>query len=216
MPQCTIDHLESLFSSIRITFLKSEESFLETIESMFKQLMLEFNSEAITYCLEKYIGAELDYTTPGGRGLGRMTTNIPRFGAYFRKPLSMLSHQELNELYFLIQDLCLIGYLAPVLFMEGPIRHAKLSSGDSLYKAWIPRIYVSDPFEMGPKLRTYIGACTASAFRVIYDFMRQHGMKGGILFNRAGSFLSMGKVNEILSYYILAGFGLRVVEVSGK
>jgi len=216
MPQCTIDNLKSSFSSIRTIFSKSEESFLETMESMFKQLISEFNSDAITYCLEKYIGAELDYTTPGSHGLGRMTTNIPRFGAYFRKPLSTLSHQELNELYLLIQELCLRGYLAPVLFVEEPIRHAKLSSGDSLYKAWIPRIYVSNPLEMGPNLRAYIDACTVPVFKVIYDFMRQHGMKGGILFNRVGSFLSMGKVNEILSYYILAGFGLRVVEVSGN
>jgi len=216
MPQCTIDHLKSTFSSIRTILSKSEKSFLETIESMFNQLISEFNSEAITYCLEKYIGAELDYTTPGGRGLGRMTTNIPRFGAYFRKPLSTLSSQELNELYFLIQDFCLRGYLAHVLFVEEPIKHAKLSSGVLLYKAWIPRIYVSNPLEMGSNLRTYIDACTVSLFKVIYDFIRQHGMKGGILFNRAGSFLSMGKINEILSYYILAGFGLRVVEVSGN
>jgi hypothetical protein len=46
--------------------------------------------------------------------------------------------------------------------------------------------------------------------------MRQNGMKSVILFNRVGSFLSVGKVNEILSYHILAGFGLRVVEVNGK
>ncbi|MFA5015026.1 MAG: hypothetical protein WC549_05745 [Actinomycetota bacterium] len=186
------------------------------MESKFKQLISDFNSDAITYCLEKYIGTELDYTTPGSRGIGRMTTMIPRFGAYFRKSLSKLSHQELNELYFLIQDLCLRGYLAHILFMKEPISHANLSSGASLYKEWIPRIYVSDPFEMGLNLRIYIDVCTVSAFKAIYDFMRQHGMKSGILFNKAGSFLSIGKVNEILSYYILAGFGLRVVEVSGK
>ena len=216
MPQCTIDNLKSSFSSIRAIFSKSEKSFLETMESMFKQLISKFNSDAITYCLENYIGAELDYTAPENLGLGRMTTIIPRFGAYFRKPLSMLSHQELDELYLIIQEFCIRGYLAPVLFVEEPIKHAKLSSGDSLYKEWIPRIYVSNPLEMGPNLRAYIDACTVPVFEEIYSFMRQHGMKTGIIFNRTGRFLSMGKVNEIISYYILAGFGLRVVEVGGN
>jgi len=216
MPQCTIDHLKSSFSPIQEILSKHKVLFIETLESKFKQIESEFNSEAITYCLEKYIGAELDYTTPGSRRIGRMTTIIPRFGAYFRKPLSKLSNQVLNELYSLMQDLCLRGYLAHVFLVEASISSAKLSRGDSLYKAWIPCIYVSDPFEMGARLITFIGDCTESAFKAIYDFMRQNGIKSGILFHKAGSFLSMGKVNQIFTYYVLAGISLRHAEVSGN
>ena len=212
MPQCIIDHLESLFSSFRSTFAEPGESILETMEPRFKQLMSEFNSEAITYCLEKYIGAELDYATPGSRGIGRMTTNIPRFGAYFRKPLSALSHQELNELYFLMQDLCLRGYLIAALYMKWPARHAKLSSKASLFEEWIPGIYVINPNELNPDIWDIIKIDTAITIIEIHVFMRQHGMEGDTLFNRAGRFLSRDKVNKILLSYAIAGYSLRAVE----
>ena len=213
MHQSIKEHLESLFLSFQTIFSKSKKSTLETIEAKFKQLISEFNSEAITYCLEEYIRAELDYTTPGSRGLGRMTTNIPRFGAYFRKSLSKFSHQELNKLYSLIQDFCLRGYLAHVIFVEVPIRHAKLSDSTLLFEEWIPLIYGSDPTELGQNLKTWIDVYTTPAFKAVYDFMKQYKMKRSILFSGAGSFLSIGKVNEILSYHILAGFSLRAVEI---
>lgn len=216
MPKCTIDHLESSFSSIRTIISKSKNSFLETLDSNFKKLMLEFNSEAITYCLEKYIGAELDYTTPGDRGIGRMTTYIPRFGAYFRKILSTLSHQELNELYLIIQDLCLRSYLAHALFVVEPVGRVRLQNGASLYEAWLPRIYVSDTSKLGQNLMAYISECTMPVVKEIYDFMVKHGMKGSILSNRDSGFPSKSKVNEILSYYVLAGFGLRFIEIGGR
>ncbi|MHB1376864.1 MAG: hypothetical protein ACYCXB_05490 [Candidatus Humimicrobiaceae bacterium] len=216
MPKCTIDNLESSFLPIQEILLNCKILFIETLESKFKKIISEFNSDAITYCLEKYIGVELDYKTQGSRGIGRMTTIIPRFGAYFRESLKKLSSQELNELYLIIQDLCLRGYLAHVFLVEESVSSAKLSKGDPIYKAWIPCIYVSDPFGMGPKLITFIGDCTESAFRAIYDFMRQHGIKSGVLFNKIGSFLSEDTISQIFTYYVLAGISLRHVEVRGK
>ena len=212
MPQCTIDHLKSSLSSFCSAIGGLPEPNLEIIESKLEQLISEFNYDAITYCLEKYIGAELDYKTPGSRGLGRMTTITPRFGAYFRKPLSKLSSKELNELYFLIQDLCLKGYSMSAIFAEWPARNAKLSDGVLLFEKWIPCIYVINPCELDPRLWDIIETHATITIMKIHVFMGQHGKKSDTLFNRVGRLLSGDKVNEILLCYASAGYSLRAVE----
>ena len=210
------DNLESSFLSIKKFFSNADKSFLEIMESNFNQLKLEFNYEVINYCLGKYIESELDYTTQGDRGIGRMSNNIPRLGGYFRKQLSKMTNEEYEELYLLIQELFIRGYLARILFVEEKLDNAKFKNGESIFKEWIPLIYISNPLEMGPNLRAYLDVCTLPIFKLISEFMGQHGMQGGILFNKLDRFLSKGKLNEIFSYYILAGFGLRVIEVRGN
>jgi len=212
MQQYILDRLKSLFTSIWPAFAEPGESTSETMESRFKQIALEFNAVAITYCLDLYIGAELDYAAPGSRGIGRMTTNIPRFGAYFSKPLSKLSSQELDELYFLIRDLCLRGYLMSAILMEWPARHAKLSNGASLFEEWISSIYVINPHELDPDIWDIIKIDAMYTIIEIHVFMRKHGMEGDTLFNRVGRFLSGDKVDEILLYYAIAGYSLRAVQ----
>lgn len=197
-------------SSIRSVFAGAETKELsEHAERNFQQLKPKSNSDAIIYCLGKYIEAELDFMTPGKRGLGRMTAFIPRFGAYFRKPLSMLPLQERTKLYTLIQDLILRGYLVHALFVEESVEQAKLSSGPPLYEAWIPGIYISDPSEMGKNLRILFRACTDPALKALKGFLAQHRMRGG------GFPFTGLKTDLILSYYAIAGFGLRVVEGRG-
>lgn len=211
MPQNIKDRLESMFSHLRST-LEGEESILEVLEVRYRKLMSEFNSEAITYCLKNYIRAELDYTTLGNRGIGRMTANIPRFGAYFRKQLSKLSIQELNKLGFLMQDLCLKGYLNSAIYVKWPANNAKLSDKDLLFREWIPCIYVINPYEFSPDLWDTIKIDIAFTIIEIHDFMRKHGIEGDSLFKKAGRFLSGDKVNGILEYYAIAGYSLRAVE----
>jgi len=211
MPQSIKDRLESMFSNLRST-LEGEESILEALEVGYRKLMSEFNSEAITYCLKKYIRAELDYTTPGNRGIGRMTANIPRFGAYFRKPLSKLSIQKLNKLGFLIQDLCLRGYLNSAIYVKWPANNAKLSDKDLLFREWIPCIYVINPYEFSPELWDTIKIDIAFTIIEIHDFMRKHGIEVDSLFKRASRFLSGDRINGILEYYAIAGYSLRAVE----
>jgi len=213
MSQNIKEHLESLFLSLRRTLGDpGEESILEEVEPRFKKLILEFNSEAISYCLEKYIVAELDYKTPGNRGIGRMTQNIPRFGAYFRKPLSTLTEQEFNKLYLFILDLCLRGYLISVLYVEWPARNDKLLDKYLLFEKWIPCIYVINPYGLNPDIWDLMKADTLFTIIEIQDFIRKHGMEKDSLLKRVGGLLSKNKVGEILEYYIIAGFSLRSVE----
>lgn len=211
MPQSIKKRLESMFSHLRST-LEGDESILEALEVGYKRLISEFNSEAITYCLKNYIKAELDYTTPGSRGIGRITANIPRFGAYFRKPLSKLSIKELNKLDFLIQDLCLRGYLDSAIYVKWPANNAKLSDEYLLFRKWIACIYVVNPFGFSPELWGIIKADIAFTIIEIHDFMRKHGIEVYSLFKRAGKFLPGDRVNEIFDYYAIAGYTLRAVE----
>ena len=213
MPQSIKDCLESMFSSIRSTLTEpGKEYILEALETGYRKLMSEFNSEAITYCLEKYIEAELDYTTPGNRGIGRMTANIPRLGAYFIKPLSKLSIQELNKLGFLIQDLCIRGYLNSAIYVKWPANNVKLSDKDLLFREWIPLIYVTNPYGFSPELWDIMKVDITFTIIEIHDFLRKHGIEGDSLFKRAGRFLSGDKINGILEYYAIAGYSLRAVE----
>lgn len=206
MSQSIKERLESMFLKTKSS-LNGADSILEDIEPMFDKLMSEFNSEAVTFCLEKYIKAELDYTTPGNRGIGRMTANIPRFGAYFRKSLSKLSVQELNKLGFLIEDICLRGYLDSAIYMKWPANSAKLSDKVLLFSEWIPSIYVMDPYRFSPELWDITRINVALTIIEIKDFMRKHGMIKDNLFKRADKVLS-----EILEYYAVAGYSLRAVE----
>ena len=212
-PQSIKNQMVLMFSSIRSTLSEpGEESTLEVLEVGFKKLISEFNSEAITHCIEKYIEAELDYTTPGSRGIGRMTANIPRFGAYFKKPLLKLSSQELDKLYFLIQDLCIRGYLNSAIYVKWPARSDKLSNKTLLFKEWIPKIYITNPYNVSSEVWDIIKINSMFTIIEVHDFMRKHGMERNGIFNKASKFLSGDKVNEILEYYIVAGYTLRAVE----
>ena len=207
MSECKIEHLETAMASIVMKF-SDEEELLSTIKHKFDQFKKRYDGKRIGYCLEKYINAELDFTTLGNRGIGRMTEFIPRFGAYFRKALSNMSEVDLSKLYNIIQDVILRSYLVHVLFIEESVRDSAISPGKELYEKWIPGIYSKDPSKMAENLRNIFAVCTDSGFKALKNFMNSHKMKGG-------GFLSKDKTNEIVLYYSLAGFGLRVVETGG-
>ena len=207
MAQCTIEHLRHAFEGICKTISKDSELY-NSIKIKMDALKQIFNSNAVTYCLEQYINSELDYKTPGDRGLGRMTTYIPRLAAYLRKQIANLSSQELNELYYLIQDLILRGYLASVLFIEESPKHSKVSESKELYEAWISGIYAEDPSQMSENLQKAFALCTDSAFVEIKEFFSKHTMK-------VSRFFSRDKTDTIISYYPFAGFGLRFEETKG-
>lgn len=218
MPQSIKNRLESMFSKTQST-LKGDDSILEVIEPKFDKLMSGFNSEAITYCIEKYIEAELDYTTPGSRGIGRTVSIIPRLGSYFRKPLSKLSNKELNKLHCFIQDLCLRGYLDSVLYIEWPAKSDKLSNKEVLFEEWIPFIYTLNPYELdltitgvGAWIWDLIKADTLFTLVEIHNFMRENEVVSDALFKKIERKLSGDKINLILDYYTIAGFSLRAIE----
>ena len=96
----------------------------------------------IDYCIDKYIAAEFDCRTTGNRGIGRINDNVPRFGGYFRKQMSNLSDEKINELANLFKQSIYIGYLTHVLFMEETLKTPVVISEQLLFEKWIPGIYV--------------------------------------------------------------------------
>ena len=74
----------------------------------YEEFTNQCNYESVEYCIDKFIKAELDYNTPGNRGLGRISDNVPRFGGFYRKQLINLSNQRLIELNNQIKTLLLI------------------------------------------------------------------------------------------------------------
>ena len=156
--------------------------------------------------MKRYIQSELDFNTLGNRGLGRMTTDIPRFAAYMRKHISILPKKHISELYRLIQGLMINGYLIHALFIENPIKKPSLTDGNALYKRWIPEIYVGDLSKMSKSLSDLFGVCTVPPFDRLQAFLDTHNLKGG-------GFLSEDKTEIITFFYPIAGFALRAVEV---
>ena len=108
MIKCELSHLEKAFNSIQDEVQNYPETGKE-IQKLFQKNFDEFrkdcNLDMLNYCLGRYIEAELDYVTPGERGLGRISTTPPRFAAYFRKQMVRLSPEKKDELYEFIQDL---------------------------------------------------------------------------------------------------------------
>lgn len=212
MSICKIEHLEEAFLLIKEELNNETEidetEIVEQAESNFEQFRNNYNCYVLSYCLEKYINAELDFTTPGDRGIGRVSLIIPRYGAYFRKQLLLMSKNNLIKLYNLIQDIILRGYLVHLLFMERLVKISVILKGEEIFEKWIPGIYSQDLSKMPEPLQKIMILCTNSAFTDLEDFMVLHKMKGG-------RFLSKDKTKEILCYYPFAGYGLRLVETRG-
>lgn len=206
--QVSVSTFESAFSSVLDSLRKLSDGTpgdLEPFITVFAAVKEAFNWEALTYCLGQYISAELDCETPGKRGLGRLTTDTPRLGGYFRRRMAALDRAQLDLLYHLIEKLIITGYLSIVIWVEEEPQKHRMIAGVELYEKWIPGIYHS--LQPLPKEVTsaFTAFCTSS-FEELKQFLRSHGMTGGGLF-------SADKTEKILSHYAFAGAALRFSEL---
>ena len=119
-----------------------------------------------------------------------------------------LAYPELRDLYGIIQDLMLRGYLTRALLLEAPPKQPVLTTASELYETWLSGFYSSDPSQMGPNLRSVLATVTDSAFAAMRGFFSGHGMRGGGLFRE-------DKTGLISMYYPLGGFAVRTFEVGG-
>lgn len=211
MPSLTVADLEPAMVDL-LGMLKREERVrklfndrFQQLNDRFQQLKDAFNAEAIGYCLNRYISAELDYQTAGSRGIGRVTEAVPRFGAYFRKRLSRLSGDAHLELFHLIQDLVLRGYLSQALFAKEFVVARKYEVPSDLFSAWLPTIYLSS---LPDQVWYLLSDVSYNAYQRLKDFLASNKMSGG-------GFFSKDKTNEIISGYLAAGWFLRIVECHG-
>ena len=205
MVQCNANHLDYAHQQVQRT-LSGNAELVARIAKTYCDLRATFNAAAVDFCLQKYITAEMDFKTPGDRGLGRMSTQVPRLGAYYRNQMSSLSVQDAARLYEVIQDVMLRGYLVHALVLENPLRAPLHRDGSTIYEKWVPGIYAGDPSKMGPNLQEALGAFSHSAFANLKLFFDAHAMSGRGL-------LAKDKTEMICFFYPVAGLGIRAVEV---
>lgn len=197
---------ESIYKSFENNNVDKE--VLTKINNRFKKYKSHCNLENISYCLEMFITAEIDYQTKGKRGMGRMTAvDVPRLGGYFRKQISRMTKMERDKLYELIQDIILSAYFFSVFFIEHGAEESIINDKEKLFRAWLPKIYVTDPTQLGNTILSGIKLCTASSIENIQHFFKKHKMRKGFwIFKR-------DKTDRILLYYAIAGYGLRMQEI---
>jgi hypothetical protein len=68
--------------------LASTPERLHKCEARLRDLRYRLNYDG--FCMNLPVMAELDYHTPGDRGLGRLSTEVPRLGGHCRKSLAQL------------------------------------------------------------------------------------------------------------------------------
>lgn len=204
MNNCSVTDLDQAMQDLRGA-LEGGEEVHKLYKEKYEKLKGTFAAERVGSCIDKYIAAELDHETPGARGLGRSTEHTPRLAGYFRKQMAGLSEGNRSELYKLIQSVVLRGYLSQALFAKEFVVEAKIKQAPELYEKWVPSIYAAD---MPPQVSNILSGVGEKAHKQLKDFLRRNNMKGG-------GFLSKDKTDEILGYYLLAGWMLRGIEAQG-
>ena len=71
---------------------------LSPYRERFEEHKKEIPLASFQFCLVNFLQAEFDYKTSGSRGLGRISEEVPRLGAYFRNGISKLNSEEMKEL----------------------------------------------------------------------------------------------------------------------
>jgi hypothetical protein len=208
MEELTLERVDASVSAMGEA-LRDAPELSERLGFWDKDLRSCFNAYAVGFCFFKYIDCELDCHTPGDGGLGRMSTDLPRLGAYCRRPLSRLSLPDRRELYGLIEDLMLRGYLTRALLLEVPPKEPVLTDAADLYEKWLERCRSSNPSGMDLELRAVLAKVTDSAFAALNGFLRRHGIRGG-------GVLEEDKTHAISMYYPVAGLAVRTSEVEGR
>lgn len=202
--------LERAISSVRAALKESGQDqrpeWSSELEPQLDELRDAFSGEAIDHCLDRFIQAELDFESPGNRGLGRLSEAVPRYGAHYRRHLRRLDPEELSTIDSLIRTQVLTGYLSFVLPREEPVESTGVGDGNHLFRQWIPHIYSSSLANAADEeSRTLIAILGSDAMQRHLEFLHRHGMKGG-------GFFASDKTELILFHYHLAGFDLRMIE----
>ena len=161
--------------------------------------------DTINYCVERLVQTELDFITPGSRGIGRLTEALPRLGAYFRDPISNLEKTELNKLDTLITKLITKGYLFSAVINGQPKEKTLSFTGEELCREWLPKIFTFNLNVISDNAGNLLLAIAEKDLQQIKDYFHSHNMRGG-------GFFSKDKSEDILMHYIIAGVSLFFIE----
>ncbi len=204
----TIDYLEKIAQSIIEKNQVVQQSNKPDPELLGKAEKLRhvYKKANVDYCIESFIIAEVDFYTPGRRGIGRMSNAFPRFGAVFRQQLLNMSTEDIDLLKTLMQNIILRGYLSAVLFSTEEVLQPTAESPESLYQKWIPAIYGVQPRSFfDNNWDAALAVFCEPAIDQIKRFMKKHRMRFGL-------FMPGVKEEAVFSKYKYAGYILRLAE----
>ena len=175
---------------------------IENIDRQFVLFKERISLDRLTYCMQKLIDAELDHQTAGNRGLGRVSEHTPRLGGYFRKAVSKLPQNRVDELKKLISTLMIKSYLAYLLPILGGVDISDSITAEELYEEWVPQIYA---YDLGADQGTGIlWTLVMKDYENVEKYFKANGMKP--------SLFGTDKTNLILTGYATAGVVLALAE----
>lgn len=100
---------------------------------------------AVISCVEALVGTELDYRTPGERGIGRMSTDSPRLGGAFR---AQLSRPETRQVFGPIIEAAVRDAFAGAAAVSVGVREPVVVSAEEAFEKWIPQaVYGTQPLD---------------------------------------------------------------------
>lgn len=130
--------MEKLMMERSIINIKKElqEDEANQFDAKVHSLVQNSSLEISEYCINKFLNSEIDLQSPGLRGVGRITDEIPRFGGYYRNTLQDLYKDELLELKKTLKELMYIGYLMHFFCCEEELKATQYQDKYKLYQIW--------------------------------------------------------------------------------
>ena len=208
MSDINIEHFQKSFKEIYISLEKDSNEALNIYERFeyWKETVI---IEILDECINRFVIAELDFETPGSRGIGRLSADIPRFGAYYRKGLSKLPFHYLFDVDKSITNLMIKGYLAHSLFMNEPRKNIYIESTEEFFRKWISQIYINSFSSFPEDVKKTILFCSENDINNLIQLLIKYRLRKRKLF-------ILNKTYIILRNYVKAGFILRNIEISFK
>jgi hypothetical protein len=156
-------------------------------------------SDAACECTNRFIRSETDFAASGNKGLGRMTSHVPRLGGWKQKDIRRLSEEHRHHLDSFIAQLILVGHGSyhTQRIVDRDVQGVEV---EHLYSQWIPNIYTGwenylIPEEVHAVLKR-IGREFADVF--VHQWTQILGLRTGFLWGRV-------TFQTIAEYYFWAG-----------
>jgi len=194
--------------------LEEEKHFKEDFTKKIKNINIEdfIFTNGVLRCIAKFLDSEIDYITPGIRGLGRMSTYWPRFGGYYTKFLSKLNQKDIEIIKNTINDIIIFGYYSSVVqeVYKNKISNFDQKTFESLYQEWIPIIYAE---RFSESVNNYLNdRGIISYYYFCIKLLTETDFPKNVILRKGIGSKGNLKLASIMRKYIDAGFILRAIE----
>ncbi len=146
----TLPDLKNVYSVIESEFKSfcdhadvDSAPFLSEMATRFRKSLSGTSSvtDPAMYCIDRFVSAEMDFVTPGQRGMGRVSEVVPRFAAKHRSTFSQMPFKGKQDITEAIHNHLACGYLyIDMCYPHLPHAREKFDNA-TLFDAWISLIY---------------------------------------------------------------------------